>query len=274
MSGSVLSHDAPNIGAPAGGDRFAVGVDDLGGALQHAVGVGDTGDGGDRVDELGGNRVACAWPASLCVAEGERGAHLQVGVREGVAEQRVEARAHAVGEHERADDERHAEDDGDGDGDQPADAGAHAAARQEEGGVGAHRQSPIRFTRSSTVSGGRGEQLVDDLAVVEEHDPIGVRRGVRIVGDHHDRLPVLADGAAHEVEDLGAGPGVEVAGRLVGEDHVGPGVERAGDGDALLLAAGQLARAVAQPIGEADGADDLVEPLRVRPTGRRASAAG
>ena len=98
--------------------------------------------------------------------------------------------------------------------------------------------------------------------------------GAGVVRHHHDRLAVLAHRPAHEVEDLGAGAGVEVAGRLVGEHDVGPGVEGAGDGDALLLAAGQLARAVAQAVGEADRVDDLTEPLLVWRAGRRAAAGG
>ena len=64
------------------------------------------------------------------------------------------------------------------------------------------------------------------------------------MGDHHDRLAELAHGAAHEREDLGAGARVEVAGRLVGEDDLRPAGQGPGDGDALLLAAGELARAV------------------------------
>jgi hypothetical protein len=122
---------------PAGGDGVAVAVDDLGASLQDAVGVGDPRDGGDGVDELGRDGVARDRRV-VVVAEGERRADLKVGLGKCVGEQRVEARTHAVGEHERADDERHAEDDGDGDGDQPADAGAHATARQQEGCVRAH----------------------------------------------------------------------------------------------------------------------------------------
>ena len=42
----------------------------------------------------------------------------------------------------------------------------------------------------------------------------------------------------------------------------GPVHERAGDGDALLLAAGELGRAVGEPVAEADALDQPVEPLR------------
>ena len=87
-------------------------------------------------------------------------------------------------------------------------------------------------------------ELVDDLAVGEEHRTVGVRRGHRVVGDHHDRLAELAHGLTHEVEDLGARAGVEVAGGLVGEDDLGPAGERPGDGDALLLATRELGRPV------------------------------
>ena len=61
-----------------------------------------------------------------------------------------------------------------------------------------------------------------------------------------------------------AGPGVEVAGGLVGEDDRRLAGQGAGHGHALLLAAGELARAVAQPVAEADGGHDLVEPGLVR----------
>ena len=45
--------------------------------------------------------------------------------------------------------------------------------------------------------------------------------------------------------------GVEVAGRLVGEQQRGRGDQRPGHGDPLLLAAGELVRLVVDPVGEA-----------------------
>ena len=44
-----------------------------------------------------------------------------------------------------------------------------------------------------------------------------------------------------QVDDLPAGLAVEIAGRLVGQQQRGPADEGAGEGDPLLLAAGQLA---------------------------------
>ena len=66
-------------------------------------------------------------------------------------------------------------------------------------------------------------------------------------------------------QHLLAGAGVEVAGGLVGEDDVGPAGEGAGHGDALLLAAGELARPVVQPVAQADDVDEGVDPLPVGP---------
>ena len=105
--------------------------------------------------------------------------------------------------------------------------------------------------RSMIGFGRRLGHLVDDAAVTEEDHAVGVRRRVGVVGDHDDRLAVLADRPAEEVEDLGTGPGVEVSRRLVGEDDVGLGGHRPGHRDALLLAARQLARPVLEAVLEA-----------------------
>ena len=101
--------------------------------------------------------------------------------------------------------------------------------------------------------------LLDDPAVGEEQDPVGHRRSAGVVSDHHDRLTVVTDGA-EQLEDLAARPRVEVAGRLVGEDDLRPGDERARDRDALLLSARQLRRTMVEPVFEPDRLDQLIEP--------------
>ena len=53
----------------------------------------------------------------------------------------------------------------------------------------------------------------------------------------------------------------------------GPVHERARHRDALLLAAGELGRAVREPVAQADGVDQLVEPLLVGLACPRAAAA-
>ena len=67
---------------------------------------------------------------------------------------------------------------------------------------------------------------------------------------------------------------VEVAGGLVGEQHRRLGHQRAGDGDALLLAAGELGGPVRAAVGEADRARSRLAPSRGRACGRRSTAAG
>ena len=105
-------------------------------------------------------------------------------------------------------------------------------------------------------------------------DAVGVGGGDRVVGDHDDRLAEVVDDVAQQREDLAAGAGVERAGRLVGEHDLGPGDQRAGDGDALLLAAGELGGPVAQAVGEPDAVDDLAHQARsARPPARRSGRA-
>ena len=77
----------------------------------------------------------------------------------------------------------------------------------------------------------------DDPAVGEEDHAIRVARRDRVVGDHRDGLAVIAARRGEQAEHLAAAARIEVAGRLVGEDEVGRGRERAGDRDALLLPA-------------------------------------
>src|SRR5690606_12467901 len=58
-------------------------------------------------------------------------------------------------------------------------------------------------------------------------------------------------------EDLAPGGGVEVAGRLVGQEQRRAGYQGAGDGDPLPLAAGQLVGSVAGAVREADPLERL-----------------
>src|SRR5207248_2402435 len=69
---------------------------------------------------------------------------------------------------------------------------------------------------------GRGRlETVDDAPIVEEQHGVGVAGGNGIVGDHDHRLVEVVDGAAQELQQLGARLRVEVPGRLVGEDDLG-----------------------------------------------------
>ena len=74
----------------------------------------------------------------------------------------------------------------------------------------------------------------------------------RVVGRDDDRRAALRREAREEVDHVGAGLRVEVAGRLVGEDHARLDDERARDRDALLLAARELRRQVRRALDEPD----------------------
>ena len=100
---------------------------------------------------------------------------------------------------------------------------------------------------------------VGDFAVAHVEDAVGDLGGLGVVGDHQDGLVELAAGGAEHFEDGVGVFGVEVAGGLVGEDDGGAGDEGAGDGDALLLAAGELVGAVIEAAVDAEQVGEVVE---------------
>ena len=72
-----------------------------------------------------------------------------------------------------------------------------------------------------------------------------------LVGHDDDRRPQRVD-ALEQGHDLQRAVRVEVAGRLVGDDRAGVVDKGAGDGDALLLAAGELVRIALPFPGQTD----------------------
>ena len=120
-----------------------------------------------------------------------------------------------------------------------------ACARQALSARRGSRTAELVIARGSRPASAR--QLPHDEPVREEEHPIGHRRGLGVVRHHHvvwpyrRRLRAGARGSRRWSR-------VEVAGRLVGEDDGRPRDERAGDRDPLLLAAGELRRAVRAPV--------------------------
>src|SRR5262245_15248803 len=88
---------------------------------------------------------------------------------------------------------------------------------------------------------GHATGLVDrvrhDPAVDEADDARSVLRDLALVRDEDDGDPPLAAKPLEDLHHLEAGPRVEVARRLVGEQNRRFGHQRPGDGDALLLSA-------------------------------------
>ncbi len=77
------------------------------------------------------------------------------------------------------------------------------------------------------------------------------------MGDEDEGRAFFAVEGEEEVEDDGAGGGVEVSGGLVGEEDRGAEGEGAGQGHALLLAAGELDGVVVEAAPEADAVEEL-----------------
>ena len=81
------------------------------------------------------------------------------------------------------------------------------------------------------------------------------------MGDDEQGHLVLVVEAKQKVVDLVGGAGVEVAGRLVGEQQVRAHDEGAGDRHALLLTAGELAGAMVQAVRQTDRLEHVAGPL-------------
>ena len=62
-----------------------------------------------------------------------------------------------------------------------------------------------------------GDRTVMSYLVKPLHDAIGVARQRLVVRHQHQRRPATAPECQQELDDLGAGGGIEVAGRLVGQ---------------------------------------------------------
>ncbi len=91
-----------------------------------------------------------------------------------------------------------------------------------------------------------------DDAVGDLDQAVGMGRHVLVMGHQDDGVAGIGQ-LAQQGHDVGTGAAVEGAGRLVGEDDAAAIHQRPGDRDALLLAAGQLARPVIEPFLQTQG---------------------
>ncbi len=184
-----------------------------------------------------------------------------------------------------------------GDADEDAEHGqrrAHhvAADRLRRGGEDHQRRTPRTVRRESRPLGSPGRSCAalaaplalrrrrrrrrlggalvgDDVAVAHRDDAVGVGGDVGFVGDDDDGHALLAVERDQGLHDLVRGAGVEIAGRLVGEQQARRVDQRARDGDALLLAARELARRVALAVAEAEQPQRPARPLDARLAARR-----
>ncbi len=80
------------------------------------------------------------------------------------------------------------------------------------------------------------------MAIAHSDDAVDDGRALDGMGGHDDGNRELGGGTAQEIEYEVAGGGVEIAGGFVGEKEARVVDEGTGDGDALLLTAGELVR--------------------------------
>ena len=120
---------------------------------------------------------------------------------------------------------RHAEDDREGAHQQPQLAASRLFQLALSIGSGPVRGDRVelhrasrRFIRSRTSSRSGSRSSSTTWPSARKTHPVGVRRGHRVVGDHHDGLAELVDAAPQQARAPPHPTGVEVAGRLVGED--------------------------------------------------------
>ncbi|CAM5619120.1 hypothetical protein SBADM41S_04734 [Streptomyces badius] len=104
---------------------------------------------------------------------------------------------------------------------------------------------------------GRGCALLQ-AARVEDGDPVGHgERLLLVVGDEDGGDPERELKAADLLPESEPDLGIECRERLVQQQHPGAQGERAGQGDALLLAAGHLVREAAAVVGQPDQVEEF-----------------
>ena len=169
----------------------------------------------------------------------------------------VDRRAQRGGQHERGGQQRHRQRDRDAQGQRPARVSPELRSQQvEQDRAGAHQRCRSSFPAWSTWTS------------------VGQVGHRRVVGDQHHRLAELRHRLPEHVQQALGALGVEGAGGLVGEDDRRLGEQRPGDGDALLLAAGQLLGRVVEPVADAEPLGQARPAGPGRPLARPAAAAG
>ena len=89
-------------------------------------------------------------------------------------------------------------------------------------------------------------------AIFDSHPTLCARGDLCVVRHHHEREACRVS-VGEKVEDAAARFYIEVSGGFIGEQHLRPIDECAGDRDALTLTARQFGRTVAQSVAEAAG---------------------
>ncbi len=121
------------------------------------------------------------------------------------------------------------------------------------GGGGAAAVGGVGERAKKRMIGAVLRAVVMQMAVLKLDAAVGLPGDVGVVGDHQDGVAGAVQ-LAENFHDDGFVGFVEIAGGLVGEDELGLIDQGAGDGDALLLAAGELGGEMRQAIAQAHAA--------------------
>jgi hypothetical protein len=102
-------------------------------------------------------------------------------------------------------------------------------------------------------------------ATVDEGDPaISGSGNFFAVGHENDCGFFFSGELGNEIDDHGAGGGVEIAGGFVGEKDRGLVDEGTSEGGSLELSTGQLVGAMVRAVGELDGFKEIVGTVTSR----------
>ena len=102
------------------------------------------------------------------------------------------------------------------------------------------------------------------FAVHQGKDAVGLLRDGQIVRDQDQRDAEFVPHLPQQRKHFAAGLGVQVAGGLVGKEYGGLVGQRAGDGNALLLAAGKRAGQVVHAVADFQHVDQMADVGLVR----------
>ena len=133
--------------------------------------------------------------------------------------------------------------------------------------IGSAEEFGYLHAEGGFVEGVGGGELLQP-AFEKEGDAVGEHhRLLLVVGDEHGGYSQLGLDAPDQVAHFVPQVGVQVAERLVQQKHVGLDDEGPGQGDALLLAARQLARFAALKAGQLHQIQHVPHPLADFPAG-------
>src|SRR5271155_1012626 len=104
---------------------------------------------------------------------------------------------------------------------------------------------------------------VHNFAITHVQDAMPVSGGFGIVRDHDDGLAEILIELAEQAEDGFGAFGIEVAGRLIGQDDFWFADDSASQRDALLFATGKLGRLVLEAAAQAEKVRDDLEAVRI-----------